>query len=101
MKKERNEALNSINTHWDIGISGGGAIRRCIAAESASRCYKTILVEQYASATGTRSKRTKLVNGGVRYLANGDIEAVYCALRECLLISKNAPHVSFVQSLVT
>lgn len=100
MKKERNEALNSINTHWDIAIIGGGATGLGIAVDAASRGYKTILVEKYDFAKGTSSKSTKLVHGGVRYLANGDIKLVYSALRERGLIFKNAPHVSFVQSFV-
>src|SRR5690606_27210761 len=55
---------------------------------------------KYDFAKGTSSKSTKLVHGGVRYLANGDVKLVYSALRERGLIFKNAPHVSFVQSFV-
>lgn len=100
MKKERNEALKSIHTHWDIAIIGGGATGLGIAVDAASRGYKTILLEKYDFAKGTSSKSTKLVHGGVRYLANGDIKLVYSALRERGLIFQNAPHVSFVQSFV-
>ena len=100
MKKERNEALKSINTHWDIAIIGGGATGLGIAVDAASRGYKTILVEKHDFAKGTSSKSTKLVHGGVRYLANGDVKLVYSALRERGLIFQNAPHVSFVQSFV-
>lgn len=102
MKFTRNEALQSIqNTeNWDIAIIGGGATGLGIAVDAASRGYKTLLVEKYDFAKGTSSKSTKLVHGGVRYLANGDIKLVLSALKERGLLFKNAPHVSFVQSFV-
>ena len=102
MKFTRNEALESIqNTgFWDIAIIGGGATGLGIAVDAASRGYRTLLVEKYDFAKGTSSKSTKLVHGGVRYLANGDIKLVLSALKERGLLFKNAPHVSFVQSFV-
>ncbi|NGM61586.1 glycerol-3-phosphate dehydrogenase/oxidase [Sphingobacterium sp. SGG-5] len=100
MKPNRNEALSAIEKSWDIAIIGGGATGVGIAADAASRGYKTLLLEKYDFAKGTSSKSTKLVHGGVRYLANGDVKLVYSALRERGLIFKNAPHVSFVQSFV-
>ncbi len=100
MKQTRNEAIHTISKNWDIAIIGGGATGVGIAVDAASRGYKTILIEKYDFAKGTSSKSTKLVHGGVRYLANGDIKLVYSALRERGLIFQNAPHVSFVQSFV-
>ncbi len=100
MKQTRNEAINTVEKNWDIAIIGGGATGVGIAVDAASRGYKTILLEKYDFAKGTSSKSTKLVHGGVRYLANGDIKLVYSALRERGLIFQNAPHVSFVQSFV-
>ncbi|HMR17962.1 MAG TPA: glycerol-3-phosphate dehydrogenase/oxidase [Sphingobacterium sp.] len=100
MKQTRNEAVNSINAAWDIAVIGGGATGVGIAVDAASRGYKTILIEKYDFAKGTSSKSTKLVHGGVRYLANGDIKLVQSALKERGLIFQNAPHVSFVQSFV-
>ncbi|ERJ59649.1 glycerol-3-phosphate dehydrogenase/oxidase [Sphingobacterium paucimobilis] len=102
MKFTRNEALKSIqNTPtWDIAIIGGGATGLGIAVDAASRGYRTLLVEKYDFAKGTSSKSTKLVHGGVRYLANGDVKLVLSALKERGLLFKNAPHVSFVQSFV-
>src|SRR5690606_29591936 len=100
MKQTRNEAIHTISKNWDIAIIGGGATGVGIAVDAASRGYKTILIEKYDFAKGTSSKSTKLVHGGVRYLANGDVKLVYSALRERGLIFKNAPHVSFVQSFV-
>lgn len=98
----RTEAIHRVenNNTWDIVIIGGGATGLGIAVDSASRGYKTLLVEKYDFAKGTSSKSTKLVHGGVRYLANGDVKLVYSALKERGLIFRNAPHVSFVQSFV-
>src|SRR5690606_5185072 len=102
MKFTRNEAIRSIEStqEWDITIIGGGATGLGIAVDAASRGYKTLLIEKYDFAKGTSSKSTKLVHGGVRYLANGDVKLVMSALKERGLIFKNAPHVSFVQSFV-
>ncbi|MCI0920082.1 glycerol-3-phosphate dehydrogenase/oxidase [Sphingobacterium rhinopitheci] len=102
MNFNRNEALKNLSTipEWDIVIIGGGATGLGTALDAASRGYKTLLIEKYDFAKGTSSKSTKLVHGGVRYLANGDIKLVLSALKERGLIFKNAPHVSFVQSFV-
>lgn len=85
---------------WDMVIIGGGATGLGTAVDAASRGFKVLLVEKYDFAKGTSSKSTKLVHGGVRYLANGDIKLVIGALRERGLIFKNAPHVSSAQSFV-
>src|SRR6187455_3279952 len=78
---------------WDIIIIGGGATGLGAAVDAASRGYKTLLAEQVDFAKGTSSRSTKLVHGGVRYLAQGNIKLVRQALRERGLLLKNAPHV--------
>ncbi|TDS11903.1 glycerol-3-phosphate dehydrogenase/oxidase [Sphingobacterium paludis] len=102
MKFTRSEAIGAVEERadWDIVIIGGGATGLGIAVDAAARGYKTLLLEKYDFAKGTSSKSTKLVHGGVRYLANGDVKLVFSALKERGLIFKNAPHVSFVQSFV-
>ena len=102
MNFKRNEAFQRIKEteSFDIAIIGGGATGLGIAVDAASRGYKTLLVEKYDFAKGTSSKSTKLVHGGVRYLANGDVKLVLSALKERGLLFQNAPHVSFVQSFV-
>ncbi len=87
---ERKAILN--DTHWDIIIIGGGATGLGAALDAASRGYRTLLVEQSDFAKGTSSRSTKLVHGGVRYLAQGDIGLVYQALRERGLLQVNAAH---------
>ena len=84
----------------DILIIGGGASGLGAALESATRGYDTLLFEQDDFAKGTSSRSTKLVHGGVRYLAQGNISLVLEALRERGRLKKNAPHLVKDQSFV-
>ena len=77
---------------WDIIIIGGGATGLGTALDAASRGFKTLLVEQADFAKGTSSRSTKLVHGGVRYMAQGDIALVKHALQERGLLEQNASH---------
>lgn len=54
--------------------------------------YRTLLLEAHDFAKGTSSRSTKLVHGGVRYLAQGNIALVYEALIERGRLRRNAPH---------
>lgn len=85
---------------WDIIIIGGGATGLGTAVDAATRGYKTLLLEQYDFAKGTSSRSTKLVHGGVRYLAQGNIKLVREALKERGLLLKNAPHLTNSLSFV-
>lgn len=78
--------------NWDVIIIGGGATGLGIAVDSTTRGYKTLLLEASDFAQGTSSRSTKLVHGGVRYLAKGDVFLVMEALHERGLLLKNAPH---------
>jgi glycerol-3-phosphate dehydrogenase len=84
--------LNDSSKVWDIIIVGGGATGLGSALDAASRGYQTLLLEQADFAKGTSSRSTKLVHGGVRYLAQGNIGLVREALYERGLLLKNAPH---------
>ncbi|WP_216326870.1 glycerol-3-phosphate dehydrogenase/oxidase [Deinococcus aestuarii] len=77
---------------WDLLVIGGGASGLGTAVEAASRGYRTLLLEAHDYAKGTSSRSTKLVHGGVRYLAQGNVGLVREALRERGLLKKNAPH---------
>lgn len=79
-------------SEWDVIIIGGGATGLGTALDAASRGLKTLLVEQSDFAKGTSSRSTKLVHGGVRYLAQGDIGLVKHALKERGLLAQNTPH---------
>jgi len=85
---------------WDVIIIGGGSTGLGCAVDSASRGYKTLLLEQVDFAKGTSSRSTKLVHGGVRYLQQGDISMVFEALHERGLMFKNAPHLVTNQAFI-
>ncbi|POY35211.1 FAD-dependent oxidoreductase [Solitalea longa] len=84
------EAMKSLV--WDVIIIGGGATGLGAAVESATRGYKTLLLEQEDFAKGTSSRSTKLIHGGVRYLQQGNLSLVLEALKERGLLIQNAPH---------
>jgi glycerol-3-phosphate dehydrogenase len=85
---------------WDIIVIGGGATGLGVALDAASRGYNTLLLEQVDYAKGTSSRSTKLVHGGVRYLAQGNIDLVREALYERGLMLKNASHLVQNQSFI-
>ncbi|MBS1500643.1 MAG: glycerol-3-phosphate dehydrogenase/oxidase [Bacteroidetes bacterium] len=84
--------LSDPDKTWDIIVVGGGATGLGTALDAASRGYQTLLLEQSDFAKGTSSRSTKLVHGGVRYLAQGNVGLVREALRERGFLLKNAPH---------
>jgi glycerol-3-phosphate dehydrogenase len=94
------ELLKNSETIWDLIIIGGGATGLGIAHDSASRGYKTLLLEQSDFAKATSSRSTKLVHGGVRYMAQGDLLLVMEALHERGILLKNAPHLTFNQEFI-
>ena len=77
---------------WDVLVIGGGASGLGTALEAATRGYRTLLLEAHDYAKGTSSRSTKLVHGGVRYLAQGNVSLVREALHERGLLKRNAPH---------
>jgi glycerol-3-phosphate dehydrogenase len=79
---------------WDILVIGGGATGLGIAVDAVTRGYTVALVEKDDFAKGSSSRSTKLVHGGVRYLAQGNIKLVREALRERGILLKNAPHLT-------
>jgi len=87
-------------TVWDVLVIGGGATGLGIAVDAASRGYSTLLLERADFAKGTSSRSTKLVHGGVRYLAQGNIPLVYGALKERGILLQNAPHVVSKQAFI-
>ncbi len=85
---------------WDMVIIGGGATGLGIALDSVTRGYKTLLIEQSDFAKGTSSRSTKLVHGGVRYLAQGEVKLVREASIERGRLYKNAPHLVKDQTFI-
>jgi glycerol-3-phosphate dehydrogenase len=80
------------DTTFDVLVVGGGITGAGVALDAASRGLRTALVERDDFASGTSSKSSKLVHGGLRYLQNGDVRLVYEALRERQRLRRNAPH---------
>ena len=92
---KRNELIKQISDTtktWDVVIVGGGATGLGCAVDAATRGYSVALFEWEDFAKATSSRSTKLVHGGVRYLAQGDVPLVLEALHERGLLKKNAPH---------
>jgi len=86
------------NNYYDIIIIGGGATGLGIAVEAVSRGYKTLLLEAYDYGKGTSSKSTKLIHGGIRYLANFDFALVKEGLEERYYFINNAPQLAQTQT---
>ena len=92
---KRNALLHQLITHddvFDFIVIGGGATGLGVALDAVTRGASVALFEQDDFTKGTSSRSTKLVHGGVRYLAQGDLSLVLEALRERGLLRKNAPH---------
>ncbi|MFL5734978.1 MAG: glycerol-3-phosphate dehydrogenase/oxidase [Chloroflexia bacterium] len=90
--RERTTALQEMaSSGVDILVIGGGITGAGIALEGAAHGFKTGLVEKADFASGTSSKSTKLVHGGIRYLPQFDFALVREALVERGLLTRNAP----------
>jgi glycerol-3-phosphate dehydrogenase len=91
--RSRELALETLaGEHFDIAVIGGGITGAGVALDAASRGYSVALVEQADFASGTSSRSSKLVHGGLRYLQNFDLGLVREALLERQLMVKLAPH---------
>jgi glycerol-3-phosphate dehydrogenase len=91
---QRGELLERVRKtpKWDLIVIGGGATGLGIAVDAAARGYTILLLEAHDFAKSTSSRSTKLVHGGVRYLAQGNVALVYEALQERGRLHRNAPH---------
>jgi glycerol-3-phosphate dehydrogenase len=92
MDRDYQLSLLEKQQEWDVLVIGGGASGLGVALEAATRGYATLLLEQADFAKGTSSRSTKLIHGGVRYLAQGDVRLVREASIERGLLYRNAPH---------
>ncbi len=78
----------------DLAVIGGGATGLGVALDAAARGLSVVLLESHDFAGGTSSRATKLVHGGVRYLAQGNLALVREALHERATLLRNAPHLA-------
>jgi glycerol-3-phosphate dehydrogenase len=102
------EALERAREPFDLLVVGGGATGAGIALDATTRGLRVALVERYDLASGTSSRSTKLIHGGVRYLEKAVKEfdrsqfaLVRDALRERAVLIRNAPHLCHPLPLVT
>ncbi len=79
---------------FDLVVVGGGATGCGLALDAAARGFSVALFEAEDFAKGTSSRATKLLHGGVRYLAQGDVGLVREALHERSAVLHNAPHLA-------
>lgn len=91
----RREALNTLcDTRFDVLIIGGGIVGAGIARDAALRGLRTALVEQHDFASGTSSRSSRLLHGGLRYLAQGRIGLVREAGVEKTIVHRIASHIA-------
>ena len=83
-----------LSDKFDLLVIGGGIVGAGVAREAAMRGQRTALIEKNDFAAGTSSRSTRLLHGGIRYLAQGRIGLVREANKEKVVIHRIAPHLS-------
>src|SRR3982751_1997867 len=92
---DRGDALTKLGAEpLDVLVIGGGIVGSGVARDAAMRGLRTALVEQADFASGTSSRSSRLLHGGLRYLAQGRIALVREASREKRIIGHIAPHLA-------
>jgi glycerol-3-phosphate dehydrogenase len=93
MHLDRTASLRKLaDESFDVLVVGGGITGTGVALDAASRGLRTALIERDDFASGTSSKSSKLVHGGIRYLQQKEVGLVYEALAERQVLRKTAPH---------
>ncbi|MCB1691478.1 MAG: glycerol-3-phosphate dehydrogenase/oxidase [Pseudomonadales bacterium] len=93
--RERDATLTELTSRvFDLVVIGGGITGAGILRDAALRGLDVALVEARDFASGTSSKSTKLIHGGIRYLAMGHIHVVREAARERKRVHQIAPHLA-------
>ena len=89
----RSRSIESLRDEtFDLVVVGGGVTGAGVVLDAASRGLRAALIERDDFASGTSSKSSKPVHGGLRYLQQGEIGLVYEALAERQRLLRNAPH---------
>ena len=90
---EREQGIEALAADtFDVLVIGGGITGAGVALDAATRGYTVALIERHDFASGTSSRSSKLVHGGLRYLQQFDLGLVREALLERQLMVKLAPH---------
>ncbi len=100
-RRERSDTISRLATEeWDLLIIGGGITGAGIALDAAARGMKTALLEKNDFASGTSSRSTKLVHGGLRYLKQLEFALVSQVGRERAIVHQNAPHLVIPEKML-
>jgi glycerol-3-phosphate dehydrogenase len=93
--EKRNQTFKNLTSEpLDILIIGGGIVGSGVARDAAMRGLRVGLIEQYDFAFGTSSRSSRLLHGGLRYLAQGRVGLVHEASVEKKIVHQIAPHIS-------
>lgn len=95
---QRDKLLYELNNKasWDLVVIGGGATGLGIALDASTRGLKTLLVEKRDFSSGTSSRSTKLIHGGVRYLKQLRFSLIVESLRERKILLRNSSNVTHI-----
>jgi glycerol-3-phosphate dehydrogenase len=94
------EVARLVDTTWDVVIVGGGVVGAGALLDAASRGLRAALIEQDDIASGTSSRSSRLIHGGLRYLEQVHLPLVREALAERRRLLRNAPHLVTLQPLL-
>jgi glycerol-3-phosphate dehydrogenase len=98
LRTRRLERLGS--EHFDLLVVGGGITGCGIARDAVLRGLSVALVERGDYASGTSSKSSRLVHGGIRYLEQGQLGLVFESARERAIQQRLNPHLVWPQSFI-
>src|SRR5579875_4066437 len=91
--KTRSQAIElAAGKQFDVAVIGGGIAGAGVAADAASRGLSVLLVEKDDFASGTSSRTTKLIHGGLRYLEQFHLKLTRELCHERALLEQLAPH---------
>jgi len=88
---------DAVTQEFDLAVIGGGIAGACAARDAAIRGYSVLLLEAVDYASGTSSRSSKFLHGGLRYLEQADIGLVHEALLERAIQLEIAPHICRAQ----
>lgn len=93
-QNHRDKSINELTTgYFDVLIIGGGIVGAGVALQAAAAGMRTALIEKNDFASGSSSRTTKVIHGGLRYLLKGDLEVVSDLVSERRIIQEIAPHI--------
>ncbi|MEL0028670.1 MAG: glycerol-3-phosphate dehydrogenase/oxidase, partial [Perlucidibaca sp.] len=92
VSEQRSEIWSSLSRQlWDVIVIGGGITGAGVAREAARRGLRTLLIEQTDYSWGTSSRSSKMVHGGLRYIAQGEVLLTWHSLTERERLLREAP----------